>query len=113
MPVTFKQIAAKTASLTLHVGDEENNTITIVYYPNLLTERVLAEMEAGITKDNDLLEKLIKSWDVYEDDEHTVMFPLSRINEFGLKFKQELGEAIGNALRPNLATAQMNGSKSI
>ena len=108
MPVTFKQIAAREASVTLSLGED---TITIVYYPNKLTDQVVAEIEAGITKDNDLLEKLIKSWDVYEDDEHTVMFPLSRINEFGLQFKQQIGEAIGNAMRPNSVTPQTNMSR--
>lgn len=112
MPVTFKQIAAKEAKVTLQVGDD---TVTIIYYPNKLTEKMVAQIEEGVTKDNELLSELIKSWDVYEDDEHTVMFPLDRINEFGLQFKQQVAVAIGEAMRPNTVPTQMNGngSKSI
>lgn len=109
MPVTFRQIAAKEASVTLSFGAD---TITIIYYPNKLTEKMVAEIESGVTKDNDMLAELIKSWDVYEDDEHTVMFPLDRINEFGLKFKQDVAVAIGEAMRPNTVPTQMNGNGS-
>ena|SRR5437016_4176596 len=109
MPVTFRQIAAKEAKVTLQVGDD---TVTIVYYPNKLTEKMIAQIEEGVTKDNDLLAELIKSWDVYEDDEHTVMFPLDRINEFGLQFKQQIAVAIGEAMRPNTVPTQMNGNGS-
>lgn len=103
MPVTFRQIANNTASVTLHMGED---TITIVYYPNKLTEKLIAEINDGITKDNEMLEQLIKSWDVYEDDEHTVMFPLNRINEFGIPFKQQVADAIGQDIRPNSVTPQ-------
>lgn len=104
MPVTFRQIASNTASVTLQFGAD---TITIVYYPNKLTDKMVAEINAGLTNDNQLLEDLIKSWDVYEDDEHTVMFPLNRINEFGIPFKQQVAEAIGQHMRPNSVTPQM------
>src|SRR5437879_9739856 len=110
MPVTFRQIAAKEAKVTLQVGDD---TVTIIYYPNKLTEKMVAQIEEGVTKDNEMLAELIKSWDVYEDDEHTVMFPLSRINEFGLLFKQQVAVAIGNDMRPNAVATQMNGNRSI
>jgi hypothetical protein len=103
MPVTFRQIANNTASVMLQLGAD---TITIVYYPNKLTDKLIAEINDGITKDNEMLEQLIQSWDVYEDDEHTVMFPLSRINEFGIPFKQQVGEAIGQDIRPNSVTPQ-------
>jgi hypothetical protein len=103
MPVTFRQIANNTASVTLQLGAD---TITIVYYPNRITDKMIAEINDGITKDNEMLEQLIQSWDVYEDDEHTVMFPLNRINEFGIPFKQQVGEAIGQAIRPNSVTPQ-------
>src|SRR5437879_3249359 len=103
MPVTFRQIANNTASVTLQLGAD---TVTIVYYPNRLTDKLIAEINDGITKDNEMLEQLIQSWDVYEDDEHTVMFPLSRVNEFGFPFKQQVAEAIGQDIRPNSVTPQ-------
>src|SRR5258708_27483904 len=110
MPVTFRQIAAKTARITLRLEDE---TITIVYYPNKFTQEVLAKSQAGDITDKEFFPELIKEWDIYEDDEHTVMFPIERIDEFGIAFKREVAEAIGRDLRPNPVTPQMNGNKSI
>ena len=112
MPVTFRQIAAKTASVTLSLGD---NTITIVYYPNKFTEEVLAKSRAGTMTDKEFFPELIKEWDIYEDEEHTVMFPVERIDEFGIAFKREVAEAIGRDILPNRIPTQMkgNGNKSI
>ena len=108
MPVTFRQIAAKTARITLRLEDE---TITIVYYPNKFTQEVLAKSQAGDITDKEFFPELIKEWDIYEDDEHTVMFPIERIDEFGIAFKREVAEAIGRDLRPNPVTPQMmNGN---
>ena len=104
MPVTYKQIAAKTASVTLRFGED---TITVVYYPNKFTDALVAQIQAGTLTDSDLFTELIKEWDIYEDDEHTVMFPIERVNEFGLQFKNQLGTAIGEDIRPNVPTPQM------
>ena len=39
------------------------------------------------------------------------MFPIERIDEFGIAFKREVAEAIGRDLRPNPVTPQMmNGN---
>jgi hypothetical protein len=114
MPVTFRQIAAKTAKVTLKIkGDEDNDdvTITIVYWPNKFTPELLARANAGELTDKEYFPTLIKSWDVYEDEEHTVMFPLERIDEFGIAFKQQLAKALGEDIRPNLLMPQMNGNK--
>ncbi len=108
MPVTFRQIAAKTARVTLRMEDE---TITIVYYPNKFTAEIFAKSQAGDITDKEFFPELIKEWDIYEDEEHTVMFPVERIDEFGIAFKREVAEAIGRELRPNPVTPQMNGNK--
>ncbi len=93
MPVTFRQIAAKTARVTLRMEDE---TITIVYYPNKFTAEIFAKSQAGDITDKEFFPELIKEWDIYEDEEHTVMFP-----------------ALGEDMRPNTVATQMNGNKSI
>src|SRR6266516_5729883 len=104
MPVTFHQIASNTARVTLVYGA---NTITIEYYPDHLTGKMRAEIEAGATTDDQVLIQLIKSWDVYEDDEQTVMFPIERMAEFGLKFKQRVIEAIVLDYAPNMVAPQI------
>jgi len=56
MPVTFHQIASNTARVTLVYGA---NTITIEYYPDHLTGKMRAEIEAGATTDDQVLIQLI------------------------------------------------------
>ncbi len=110
---TFKQIAAKTAKLTLQIeGDEDNPpiTVTIVYYPNKFTAEVAARANSGDISDKEYFPTLIKSWDIYEDEEETVMVPIEHIDKFGVDFKQRLARAIGEDLRPNLEKPQ-NGNK--
>ena len=107
MPVTFRQIAAKTASVTLSLGD---NTITIVYYPNKYTAEIMARAQDGTMTDKEFFPELIKEWDIYEDEEQTVMFPVERIDEFGIAFKREVAEAIARDILPNRLTTQMNGN---
>src|SRR6184192_3525355 len=106
---TFKQIAAKTAKLTFqYEGDEENPPITIdiVYYPNKFTSEVAARANTGDISDKEYFPTLIKSWNIYEDEEETVMVPIERIDLFGLDFKMRLARVIGEDLRPNLETPQ-------
>ena len=110
---TFKQIAAKTAKITLHIdGDEDNPpiTVTIVYYPNKFTAEVAARANSGDISDKEYFPTLIKSWNIYEDEEETVMTPIEHIDKFGVDFKQRLARALVEDLRPNLETPQ-NGNK--
>ena len=115
MPVTFRQIAAKTAKVTLKIkGDEDNDdvTITIIYWPNKFTPELLARANAGELTDKEYFPTLIKSWDIVDDTvDPPVMFPLERIDEFGIAFKREVAEAIGRDMRPNPVAPQMNGNK--
>jgi hypothetical protein len=116
MPVTFRQIAAKTAKVTVHIeGDEDNEEMifTIVYYPNRFTQELIAKAQTGDITDKEYFPTLIKSWDIYEDDEHTVMFPIERIEAFGIPFMQQLAKALGEDMLPNLGAPRMNGNKPI
>ena len=114
MPVTYRQIAAKTAKVTLQIkGDEDNAdiTINIVYYPNKFTQELLARAQAGEVTDKEYFPTLIKSWDIVDDTvDPPVMFPIERIDEFGIPFMRQLAQGLGEDMRPNLATPQMNGN---
>ena len=116
MPVSLAKIASNTASVTFQVGED---TVTIVYYPSRVTERTFAQLQAfsrmneatmGSTFGdfNEMLAKLIKSWDVYEDEEQQVMFPLDaeRLSELPLVFRSEIMRAIMGDIRPEAFASQ-------
>jgi hypothetical protein len=108
MPVTFNQIANNTATVTVVVPNL--GPVTVEYYPNKLTSKYVAKIEAGDVDDDHLLQDLIKSWDIYEDDDFTIMWPLERMDEFGYQFKVQVAEAIVNDIRPEAMAPQMNGA---
>ena len=108
MPVSFNQIANNTATVTIQVANL--GSVTVEYYPNKLTSKYIARIEAGDVDDNRLLQDLIKSWDIYEDEDFTVMWPLERIDDFGYGFKVQVAMAIVQDLRPEVAAPQMNGA---
>jgi hypothetical protein len=108
MPVTFNQIANNTAIVTVQIANL--GPVTVEYYPNKLTSKYVAKIEAGDVDDNHLLQDLIKSWDIYVDDDFTEMWPLERMDEFGYQFKVQISEAMVEHMRPNLAVPQMNGA---
>jgi hypothetical protein len=108
MPVTFQQIASNTAKVTVQIPNL--GPVIIEYYPNKMTDKYVADLQAGNVDDNTLLIDLIKSWDIYEDADFTVMFPIERMDEFGYAFKVHVAMAIVNDLRPEaMAPQSMNG----
>ncbi len=112
MPVTFQQIAENTASVTIPI--KNLGSVTVEYFPNKITDKMAAEIQAGNVDDNQLLMDLIKSWDIYEDDDFTIMWPLARMDEFGYAFKVQVGMAIIEDIRPEAMASQMqalNGSR--
>ena len=112
MPVTFQQIAENTASVTIPI--KNLGTVTVEYYPNKITDKMAAEIQAGNVDDNQILMNLIKSWDIYEDDDFTIMWPLERMDEFGYAFKVQVAMAIVEDIRPEAMASQatvLNGSR--
>jgi hypothetical protein len=124
MPVTLAKLAANTAEVKLAVGDD---TVTITYFPARINEQVYADLSlladptnrdvaANVGALNDTLVKLVKSWDVLEDDGVT-MFPVSaeRLSELPLVFRAEVINAIFADMRPNSAAteATQNSSPSV
>src|SRR5256885_9279681 len=122
MRISFTQIASNTATVTITVGE---HSVHITYYPGRVTERSIAVMYAFGSTDadtlaanyrafNQMLVSLIKSWDVYEDEEETVMFPLDveRLSELPVSFRMAIANAILEDLRPEAVASQSspNGS---
>ena len=120
MPVTLNEIASNTASVTIPVGEK---TVTVVYYPGRITEKAMAQMrvfstmnadnaEAAYAGFNDMLARIIKSWDIFEDDEQTVMFPLEpdRLSEVPIQFRIQVENAIvQDIFPPEVVEPQLNG----
>ena len=108
MGITVSKLASNKATVTLTYGDE---SVNIEYVPSKVTEKIFADMlqlssienatgdEATVATQvlgaakslNDLLVQLVSSWDVFEDDAQTQMFPLDivRLPELPLKFRMQ------------------------
>ncbi len=105
MPVTLSKMAANTASVTIPIGDD---TLTIVYYPNAVTDNSVAQLDAGSEAFNETMPKIIKSWDVYEDEEQTTMLPIApeSFANMGYTYKLQIMQAIIEDIRPNTIAPQ-------
>ncbi|MGH2478199.1 MAG: hypothetical protein ACRDHW_00870 [Ktedonobacteraceae bacterium] len=118
MPVSLTKIAANVAVVTFFHGED---SVTVVYYPSRVTEKMYAELQsigddpARLGAFNDCLCRLIKSWDVFEDDEQTIPFPLipDRLAELPLVFRIQVLQEIMRDIRPEAIAPQMNGSKTL
>ena len=109
MPVSLSQIVADTASVSIPV---DQDTLTVVYYPNRVTDETLSQFgsldelgkdTAGALKSlNELLCDLIKSWDFYEDEAQTTLVPLTveRLASVPLFLKGKIAFAIMGDVRP-------------
>ena len=123
MPLSLSHIAANAATVTFPYAGE---SITVTYYPGRVTEKSIAQLQAmasmdenslqaGFASFNETLAKLIKSWDVYEDEAQAVMFPIEpkRLAELPIDFRIQVVGAIMGDLRPEAIAPQRirhNGS---
>jgi hypothetical protein len=114
MPLSHSQVQKDVAEVAVPMyGD----TLNISYYPSRMTDSVFikfAEVENVKTIDgakealvniNEMLADLIKSWDYFEDDEQTKMWPLTS-ESFALldmTFKMKCLFAIMRHVRPEAA----------
>lgn len=116
MPITLAKIAANTASVSFAVAED---TINITYYPGRVTEKTISIMNAFASMDessmtsgfeafNAMLASLIQSWDVFEDDAQTQMFPIdgARFPELPFGFRIEAMGAIMSDIRPETVAPQ-------
>lgn len=116
MPVTLSKIATNTATVKFSLGED---TVQVTYYPGRVTEKcftVVATLEhmdqstlqAGFANFNEMLTHLIKEWDVYEDAEQTIMFPIDakRFAELPFQFRVQLFHEIMRDIRPEAIAPQ-------
>src|SRR5258708_39159384 len=132
MPVTVGQLTSTIArasfNVTITQEDEEGNEHTyteqvhLKYYPGRVTERTMAlanqfkasdaldEVLSGFKAFNDEMVRLIKWWDVLENDGVT-MFPLDskRLEELSLDFRGQLLVAIVEGINPEALAPHLNG----
>lgn len=131
MPLTLNQVTANTATVTLTGGVIGDNTLTVEYRPTMLTEKLIAQMQAfsapGLSKDadrvvaslgalNEILAGkpsdppepgLIKAWDFYEDDAQTQMVPITarRLADIPIALRMQIVTAILKDMRPEALAA--------
>lgn len=103
MPVTISQIASRLATVTLREGEE---SIKIQYHPNLLNDAAIAQLDGNMEQLTAQLTTLIASWDIYEDEAMTTLFPVERIGELGFGLRARIAWAIVRDIRPNMAAPQ-------
>ena len=120
MPITLLKIANNTASVTIQIGED---TVTVTYFPARVTEKTIARLQSfdgihagasvadvhdGMSALNETLVSLIKSWDVYEDEDHLIMFPLDpeRLKELPIPFRTQILGAIMQDIRPETVALQ-------
>ncbi len=115
MPISLTKIARDTAALTIKVNDED--TVIVEYFPSMITEKTLAVLNSfeDITGNtfnesfrafNEILSKIIKSWDVFEDDAQSIPFPIEaeRMSELPVPFRVLILQSIIGDVRPNVIT---------
>lgn len=133
MPVTIGQLTSNTAKATFTVsitqedpetGEEHTfqEQVHITYYPGRVTEKTMALAKAfnaqddletvlnGVMAFNHELVRLLKWWDVLENDGVT-MFPLDakRLEELSFDFRGQLLTAIAEGQSPEAKAPHLNG----
>ena len=116
MPVSLSQIACKHASVTHHFGGDAS--LTIEYDPNLITEEVFAQLQTfasmkgdtvveGFKALNELLIRLIKSWDLLEDDGTVIPLTVERFAKLAIPLRSLALNMILGDIRPETMALQM------
>lgn len=118
MPISHSQVQKDEAKVSVPMyGD----TLNIVFYPSRMTDDVfikwaevqgvqtLEEAKEALVNINEMLAKMIKSWDYFEDDEQTKMWPLepSRMAELDMTFKMKCLFAMMGHVRPEAQMPQI------
>ena len=120
MPVSLGQIANKKASVKFLVNGDPDAELNIEYNPGVLTEKVFKQLQRlqtskdvdeaieGFGSLNNILCKLIMSWDAYEDEAQTTPIPITpeRFEDLPIDFRMEVLSALMNDMRPEAAAPQ-------
>jgi hypothetical protein len=116
MPISIKKLLTNTSVATFGEGE---NAAHITYYPARINETIFARLEALSSKEsgkkideqfadiNETLVFLIKEWDIYEDEEAGVLFPLDakKLKEMPPVLRMAIIGAIMEDFRPEALMA--------
>ena len=116
MPITLNKIANNVADVSIQVGED---TVHVTYYPSRITEKTFKQLqnfsnidadtlESGFESFNEILSSLIKSWDVYEDDAQTIMYPINpdSLSELPITFRTSVLHAMLSDISPEVVSPQ-------
>lgn len=112
--VSLSKLASKTAEI---IVEFEEGDLNIVYYPSRITTSMIIQAEdirasnddvKSLVFSSEILSKIIKSWDLYEDEEQTEMFPLTKekIQELPLDVLQKIIVDVMRAMNPEAIAPQ-------
>lgn len=124
MPISLVQIAANTADASFEYMGE---TVGVKYRPALITEETFARLmmfqksktELEVIERfgdvNNILSELIASWEFYEDEELTMMVPLTvdRLKTVPLEIRLAALGAITQSFHPEAETPQKTLNSSL
>ena len=101
MPITLANMATKEASLVITGGPLGEDSINLVYYPNRISTKAIAQLESGLDGLNLTLSQIIKTWDVTNEDGS--MYPLDpdSLSILGIPVLAHISQSIAEDIRPN------------
>lgn len=99
MPITIKKMAENTATISMNWGED---TVNVDYFPSQVTEETIAELDQeGFETLNKVLARMVKSWDVLDEDGSMFPIDVEHLATLPLKFRLTLARAIIRDIRPN------------
>lgn len=98
MPITASNMARNEKTLDVPVADE---TLTITYYPNLVTSKMIAQLDDALGGIHVGLASLIKTWDLMDDDGNIIPINADNLEALGLPILLKISQAIARDIRPN------------
>ena len=101
MPITVAKMAANEASVTVTGGQLGEDSVTLTYYPNKLSTKMVVQLDQGLDGMNQTLAEIIKSWDVLNEDGS--MYPITpeSLSALGVPVLYQMARAIVQDIRPN------------
>lgn len=116
MGLTLAKIARNVARIDFTYSGEN---IYVEYYPAKVTEKTYAALTAFSTMTNETLDSgfkmlnkilgmLIKDWNVFDDEDETIMYPLTqeKLSELPILFRTAVLQAILSDIRPETLASQ-------
>jgi len=91
-------MARNEKTVAVAIADE---TLNITYYPNLVTSKMIAQLDDALAGIQVALASLIKTWDLLADDGSIYPIDAESIEALGLPLLLKISQAIARDIRPN------------